>query len=844
MADEQKSMSIRKRLRLPTVGKARWIALAILIAFMVVRAVDPGPLQTVRVKTFDLFQQLEPRKIMPDSPVVIIDLDEASLKEVGQWPWPRNLLAQMTLNLFKMGVRVVGFDVIFAEPDRMNSQSVVESLSGLDDETKKKILKLPSNDVIFGNLIKQVRRVVVGQSVLSIERKYEDRKPLRTRVFERGMRGAPKPQQWVPAVPGLLRNIEAIEKPAGGHGLLALQPEVDGIVRRVPAFFRYSNRLYPTISLEMMRVAVGRSGVIAKGDLSGISNITVTPRRKFLIPRTVLDDNSIKKLPYKHNYNRLDYAELDIAKDQKRLIKQTDLGGKKHPLQKLKRGKAFDTAKYLVVSTPPIMVETDRQGRMWPYFSKSDQGKYVSAKDVLSGKVDPKKIKGKLALLGTSATGLLDIKTVPTEPFIPGVEVHAQLIESVLTKQFLTRPNYADALEMGIALISGLIIIVIVPWLGAKWAAVFFLVVAIGSAGGSWHLFQEYKVIIDAAFGITAVLIIYMTLTYLGYANEEAQRRQTRDAFSKYLSPAMVEQVVENPALLSLGGVKREMTLLFCDVRGFTSISELFDAEGLTVLINKLLTPLTDIILARQGTIDKYMGDCIMAFWNAPLDCAEHAEDGCRSALEMVAAMAPLNERLKQEAKEEGRKHLDLKVGLGLNSGDAVVGNMGTAQRMDYSVLGDTVNTAARLEGQSKTYGVDIVLGPNTYEQVTQFAIIELDYIQVKGKTVGLQIYALLGDEEVAKDPAFISIKEAVSEMIQVYRSQAWDKAKELIQKVRDEAEAAAEQEVGPILAVKAASGDRFRLDVLCELYESRIRAYEEQPPGEDWDGIFIATTK
>jgi adenylate cyclase len=306
----------------------------------------------------------------------------------------------------------------------------------------------------------------------------------------------------------------------------------------------------------------------------------------------------------------------------------------------------------------------------------------------------------------------------------------------------------------------------------------------------------------------------------------------------------MVEQVVEDPSLLSLGGTKRDMTLLFCDVRGFTSISELFDAEGLTVLINKLLTPLTDIILAREGTIDKYMGDCIMAFWNAPLDCAEHAEDGCRSALEMVAAMAPLNERLKQEAKEEGRKHLDLKVGLGLNSGDAVVGNMGTAQRMDYSVLGDTVNTAARLEGQSKTYGVDIVLGPNTYEQVTQFAIIELDYIQVKGKTVGLQIYALLGDEEVAKDPAFISIKEVVSEMIQVYRSQAWDKAKELIQKVRDEAEAAAGQEVGPILAVKAASGDRFRLDVFCELYESRIRAYEEQSPGEDWDGIFIATTK
>ena len=292
---------------------------------------------------------------------------------------------------------------------------------------------------------------MVGQSVLPMERKYEDRKPLRTRVFERGMRGAPKPQQWVPAVPGLLRNIEAIEKSAGGHGLLALQPEVDGIVRRVPAFFRYSNRLYPTISLEMLRLAVGRSGVVAKGDLSGISSITVTPRRKFIIPKTILIDDGIKKLPFVPSYNRLAYAELDIGDNQKRLIKQTDLSGKKHPLQRLKRGKTFDTAKYLAVSTPPIMVETDRQGRMWPYFSKTDKAKYVSAKDVLSGKVDPKKIQGKLALLGTSATGLLDIKTVPTEPFIPGVEVHAQLIESILTKQFLTRPNFADALEMGIA---------------------------------------------------------------------------------------------------------------------------------------------------------------------------------------------------------------------------------------------------------------------------------------------------------------------------------------------------------------------------------------------------------
>ena len=288
----------------------------------------------------------------------------------------------------------------------------------------------------------------------------------------------------------------------------------------------------------------------------------------------------------------------------------------------------------------------------------------------------------------------------------------------------------------------------------------------------------------------------------------------------------------------------REMSVLFADIRGFTTISEQFDAEGLTKFINRYLTPMTNVILERKGTIDKYMGDCIMAFWNAPLDDAQHAEDGCRSALEMVAAMAPLNARLEQEAKDEGRKHLDLKVGLGLNSGDAVVGNMGTAQRMDYSVLGDTVNTAARLEGQSKTYGVDIVIGPNPYKQVPEFAIIELDLIQVKGKTVGLDIYALMGDEEVAKDPAFIVVKEAISEMIREYRNQEWDKARELADKVRAAAEAAADTKVGPVLAVKAAASDRFRLDILCELYESRIRQYEDDPPPADWDGVFIATTK
>jgi adenylate cyclase len=378
---------------------------------------------------------------------------------------------------------------------------------------------------------------------------------------------------------------------------------------------------------------------------------------------------------------------------------------------------------------------------------------------------------------------------------------------------------------MALALVAGLILIVLVPWIGAKWTLLFFLAV-VGAAGGtSWYLFDQQRVLIDAAYGITVILVLYVTMTYMGYASENQQRRATRDAFSKYMSPAVVARVVENPDLLSLGGAKRDMTVLFCDVRGFTTISEQFDAVGLTTLINKLLTPLTNVILANKGTVDKYMGDAIMAFWNAPLDDPDHARNGCISALKMVAEMPPLNERLSAEAAAEGRKHVPLKVGLGLNTGDAVVGNMGTAQRMDYSVLGDTINTGSRLEGQSKTYGVDIVLGPETWRRVPDFATIELDIIQVKGKKVGLHVYALMGDAEFAKRPDFIKVKATVDAMLTTYRAQKWDEAEALIKELR-------------------VIGEPFHLETLCEMYESRIAAYRIDPPPADWDGVFIATSK
>jgi adenylate cyclase len=742
----------------------RLIGLAMLAAFVTVYWINPFPVEFTRNKTFDFFEKIKPRPIPAPgtSPVIIIDLDEESLNEVGQWPWPRNIIADMVRNLFVMGVGVVGFDMAFPEPDRMNPKDIANSLAGIDEETKEKLMSLSGNDEAFADIIRQTR-VVLGQAAYWEELNTAKGPPVKKSIAMVTTKGGADPKKYIPNVPSLVRNIPVIEQAAahkfGGHGIFSLVPELDGIVRRVPSLFVYDGEFYPSLSVEILRLATGRSTIVVKTNVAGISTMA-------------------------------------IAKG--------------------------------------MQVPTDKIGRMYPYYSKSDKSKYIPARDVLNGTVDPNLIKGKLAIVGTSAVGLLDIRSIPTEGIIPGVEVHAQVIENILEQSFLERPNYAQVAEMAIILAGGLLMVILVPWFGAKWALVVFLVIASGAGGTSWYLYTEHRMLFDAVYAVASILLLYSTLTFTGYAREEAQKKQTRDAFSKYLSPDMVAKVAENPDELTLGGESRELTLLFCDVRGFTTISEQFDAVGLTSLINKLLTPLTNVILARLGTIDKYMGDCIMAFWNAPLTDDDHAYNGCVSALAMLAEMGPLNDRLEQEAAEEGRKHIPLKVGLGLNSGTCVVGNMGSDQRFDYSVLGDPVNLAARLEAQSKNYGMNVVLGPSTNDAVEErLATIDLDYIQVKGKTSGTFIYGLMGDLELKNDPAFINVQTKIREFMDTYREQKFDEALVKLEEIRD---------LGS--DEKRPWDLEVNLDVVCDLYIDRIAEYKENPPAADWDGVFIATSK
>jgi adenylate cyclase len=287
----------------------------------------------------------------------------------------------------------------------------------------------------------------------------------------------------------------------------------------------------------------------------------------------------------------------------------------------------------------------------------------------------------------------------------------------------------------------------------------------------------------------------------------------------------MVEKLAEDPSQLALGGETRDMTMLFCDVRGFTTISEQFDAEGLTQLINKLLTPLTDLIMKRQGTVDKYMGDCIMAFWNAPLEDPEHARNACLAALAMNEEMGPLNDRLEAEAIADGRKHIPLKIGTGVNSGEVVVGNMGSEQRFDYSILGDQVNLASRLEGQCKTYAVDIVIGENTLARAPSLATLELDLIKVKGKTEAVRIHTLLGDENVRESNSFIVLNGIHDEMLEAYRGQRWDEAQDKLTGCRE-------------------ITNGFNLNSFYDIYAERMTEYKADPPGDGWDGVYVATSK
>lgn len=475
-----------------------------------------------------------------------------------------------------------------------------------------------------------------------------------------------------------------------------------------------------------------------------------------------------------------------------------------------------------------VEIPTDKNGQLWVHYARRDPSIYVSAADVLDNTVPPGKIAGKLVLIGTSAAGLNDLKTTPVSPNMPGVEIHAQVLESVLSGAVISQPNYALGVELFAALIIGMLVIIFTPNLGPVrlvLAGATFAAILIGT---SWFFYWRYRYLIDFTYPLLSTTAIYLTFIFASFVREQRQRKEIRGIFAQYMSPVLVEQMAQSPEKVVLGGEERELTIMFSDVRGFTTISESYkhDPQGLIVLMNRFLTPLTDVIIEEKGYVDKYMGDAIMAFWNAPLDDAEHQVNACEAALQMLEKIELVNKEREQEAADGGRVYIPLNVGIGLNTGIGVVGNMGSDLKKNYSVLGDSVNLASRLEGQTKEYGFPIIVGSRTaLAAKDKFAILELDFIMVKGKTEPEVIYAIAGREDMMQSAAFQRLRNITIEMLGCYRNRDWQGALDAIERGRR-------------------SEDADTLDKLFKLYEARINDFKIDPPPEEWTGAFALLTK
>jgi len=731
-------------------GWGRAFGLALLVALFGLRVWDPTALQLLRLKTFDLYQIAKPRE--PSArPVLIVDIDEASLNAVGQWPWPRTTVAKLIEKIAAGGAAAIGLDIVFAEPDRTSPQKLAETLEGLSEEARAELRAAPNHDAVLAAMIARTR-TVVGQSAYN-PRKGDTREKLEAKASFATLGQAPDP--FLVGYPGLLPNIPELEKAAQGRGMFTVLPDPDGVVRRVPVVMKAGGEILPSLNADMLRVATGQTTYVIKTGEAGVEAVI--------------------------------------------------LAG--------------------------VSIPTDGNAQLWIYFSPHDPERFVSATDVLAGKAAPQTFAGKLVLIGTSATGLFDVKSTPVEPVMPGVELHAQALENILSKTSLKRPGYAIGAELCLAVLVSLAFIILVPILGAITVAMLGAAITAGVSGLAWYMFTQQGVLLDVVYPLVAGLAVFATMVFVNYIREEAQRRQIRSAFSQYISPDLVEQLAQEPDRLVLGGETRELTILFSDVRGFTSISESYKSnpQALTSLLNRLLTPLSHAVLESGGTIDKYMGDAIMAFWNAPLDNRSHAVNACAAALRMMENLDRVNAERKVECEQAGDPYVPLRIGVGINTGDCVVGNMGSDMRFDYSVLGDAVNLASRLEGQSENFGVPIILGSSTADLVhDRFAVLELDLLRVKGKTEPERVYSLIGPGELKDTQAFTELSERMAQFLTAYRGRKWTEASKLLAALR-------KTDTSPLDA---------SLSNLWDLYAGRLRDFRKSPPPRNWDGVFTLQTK
>ena len=668
----------------------------IAVLFSVLRIYDPYPVEILRLKGLDYYQKTQ--EVKQSELFTIIELDESSLEKHGQWPWKRDIISNYIEKAYMNGAALVVVPILFAEEDRLGG------------------------DEIFAQYL-QALPVVTAQSA-SIQGKG---KLVEQRIMAIG---SVEVTDWLYDYPNGIGPIDIVANNAAGVGMTVTAPELDGVVRRMPLMIQVKGEVYPTLPLEVLRVAGGDKGYQIKTDYAGVNAIRLRNVGTF---------------------------------------------------------------------------KTDENARVWVNFD-TEFDKF----SVTDG--DWSKVNGRIAVIALTAEGLSNTVATPIN-ISNGHELNMQVIETLYNDNALIRPVESTLYEIIFTFVLSLLLTICA--LNFLWVVNGILIsvtVALLPYFG-YNLFETYNLLIDFTYPVYSSFIVFTIAIFLRFIHEYKGKMQIKKQFEHYLAPEIVKKLQKNPDMLKLGGDTQELSILFSDIRGFTTISEQFkdNPQNLTNLINRYLTPMTYLVMESGGTIDKYIGDALMAFWNAPIegDKISHRVRSIETSLKMFDKLEELNEELKKEGKKE------LAIGVGINTGNVVVGNMGSDQRFDYTCLGDAVNLSARLEGQTKSYGVKILLGQETIKHVEdKFKFIELDKIAVKGKKEGIHIYTVLNEP-------FSYIKH--ESFLKHYKNRDWVKALVLVSEIIN---------------------DGTPLEFYYKMMKERILELEQNDPGPDWDKVYRATSK
>ncbi len=703
------------------------------------------------------------RATMPrtlDERVVIIDIDEKSLAQIGRWPWGRNRLAELTNELFeRQKVALLGFDIVFAEPDESSGLKRLTELAQreLRDQPgfAEKVRQLQASldyDAMFAKSL-QGRPVVLGY-YLTGDRDGFTSGVLPEPVMDKAaLQGRPiKFTTWN----GFGSNIAAIAKAAPIAGHFNPIPEGDGVVRSLPLIADYKGAYYESLSLAMFRL------------LAGLPTVSPGFPKERMLARSYQGLESIQL--------KLGGKVLAIPVDEQvsALIPFRGFGGPK--------GGSF---------------------------------RYVSAADLLSKAIPPETLKDKIVLVGTTAPGLQDLRVTPVSEVYPGVEAHANVISGLLDGKTLVKPDYAVGYEVVVLLFSGLILAFALPLVTATRAVILSaLVIAAVAALNIWLYLGAGLVLPLGGAMVMAVTAFALNMSY-GYFVESRSKRELAHLFGTYVPPELVDEMVKDPDSYSMAATNREMTVMFCDMRGFTKMSEQMEPIQLQALLNGVFTRLTGIIRANRGTIDKYMGDCVMAFWGAPVETTEHAHLAVKSAMEMASAVRGINEEHRAKGIPE------IGIGIGVNTGNMCVGDMGSNIRKSYTVIGDAVNLGSRLEGLSKVYGVDTVVSESARKLAPAFGWQELDRVRVKGKDQAVAIFWPVAPTNRIGAETESELKTWAS-FLKAYRAQDWEQCDLLMMN---------------LLRMNAKK-------YLYHLYSDRVASMRLLPFDLEWDGATNFETK